>query len=59
VIAHAVWSALDSTLGRSLGSQVASVGLALVAGTVVYLAACWLLRVKEMRPLLSLLGRLT
>jgi putative peptidoglycan lipid II flippase len=58
VIAHAVWSALDSALGRSLASQVASVSLALLAGSLVYLVACWLLRIGEMRPLLSLLGRL-
>jgi putative peptidoglycan lipid II flippase len=58
VIAHGVWDGLDSELGRSVGAQIVSVGLGLAAGLAAYLLACWLMRVGEMRPLLSLLGRL-
>ncbi len=56
--AYLVWDGLDALLGRTLAAQVVSVGLALVAGLVAYLAAARLLGVREMQALLSLRGRL-
>jgi putative peptidoglycan lipid II flippase len=57
-VAFAVWKPLDSALGRSFGAQVVSLGAALIASAVVYLAVCGVLRVPEMQALLSLRGRL-
>jgi putative peptidoglycan lipid II flippase len=57
-VAFAVWKPLDSALGRSFGAQVVSLGAALTAASVVYLAVCGVLRVPEMQALLSLRGRL-
>ncbi len=54
---YGVWVGLDHALGRSLGGQLASVGLALAAGAVAYLAACRALRVGELQALLSLRRR--
>jgi putative peptidoglycan lipid II flippase len=58
VIAHAVWHRLDGTLGDSFAAQLAAVTIALLAGSAAYLTLCWLMRVAELRPLLSLAGRL-
>ncbi|MGB2874026.1 MAG: murein biosynthesis integral membrane protein MurJ [Gaiellaceae bacterium] len=52
--AYGTWRLLDGELGRSLGAQIGSVGTALVVGTAVYLAACRVLRVRELQALLSL-----
>ena len=52
-----VWAALDDALGRSLGAQLASVGLGLGAATAVYLLLARLLRVRELTALLSLRRR--
>jgi putative peptidoglycan lipid II flippase len=46
-VSWAVWYGLDSLLGRSLAAQVASVGLAAVAGTFVYIRAVFAMRVPE------------
>ena len=54
---YAVWRGLDEALGRSFLAQLVSLGLALVVGGAVYLAACRLLRVRELATLLSLRGR--
>jgi peptidoglycan biosynthesis protein MviN/MurJ (putative lipid II flippase) len=53
----AVWYPLDRILGRSLGAQIVSLGLALAAGLGVYLGTCRALRVRELRALLPLLRR--
>ncbi|HEV8603191.1 MAG TPA: lipid II flippase MurJ, partial [Gaiellaceae bacterium] len=55
--AFVVWWALDAALGRSLGAQVVSVGLALAASVGVYLLAARVLRVRELETLLGLLRR--
>jgi len=58
-VSFGVWYALDRALGRSLGGQVVSVGLALTLGTVVYVYACRALRVRELGALLALRSRFT
>ena len=57
VTSYAVWRGLDEALGRSFLAQLISLGTALVAGGAVYLAACRVLRVRELATLLSLRGR--
>jgi putative peptidoglycan lipid II flippase len=52
--AFGIWYGLDETLGRSLGAQVVSVGVAILAATSVYLASAALFRVRELQTLLSL-----
>ena len=56
-MSYIVWRGLDELLGRSFLAQLTSLGLALVAGGAVYLAACRVLRVRELATLLSLRGR--
>ena len=56
-VAYGVWRPLDSALGRSLGGQAVSLGLALLASCAVYLGACRLLGVRELQALLSLRRR--
>jgi hypothetical protein len=51
--AYALWYGLDQVLGRSLGAQIASLGVALAVGTAVYLVACRALRVRELSALRS------
>jgi putative peptidoglycan lipid II flippase len=53
-VAYGVWRGLDEQLGRSLAAQIASVGTALVAGTLAYGFSCRLLGVRELRALLWL-----
>jgi len=48
------WRALDGALGRSLGAQVVSLGVALAAAMAVYLVACRATGVRELDTLLSL-----
>jgi putative peptidoglycan lipid II flippase len=55
--AYPVWDALDSAWGRSLGGQIGSVGLALVAGACVYLLLLRMLRVPELDQILRLVRR--
>ena len=55
--AYAVWEPLDAALGESFAAQLASLAPALVVSVVAYLAACRVLRVREMQALLSLRGR--
>lgn len=52
-----VWLGLDDALGRSLGAQIVSVGLALALGAATFLALARLLGVRELEVLLSLLRR--
>jgi len=56
-VSFAVWKPLDNALGRSFAAQAVSLGAALAAATIVYLAVCGALRVPEMQALLSLRGR--
>ena len=49
--AFAVWYVLDRALGRSTAAQIVSLGRALVLGSIVYLGACRLLRVRELAAL--------
>ena len=53
-VSYGVWWLLDDALGDEFFAQLVAVTLALVAGGVAYLGACWLLRVRELRPLLAL-----
>jgi len=57
LVSFAAWWALDDALGRSFPAQLASLGTALVLGSIAYLAACRALRVRELAALLSLRGR--
>ncbi len=58
-VAFGIWYGLDRVAGRSFSGQVASVGGALVVGTVVYLVSCRALRVRELDALLALRSRFT
>jgi putative peptidoglycan lipid II flippase len=52
-----VWDVLDEMLGRGLGGQVVSLGVALAAGLAVYLSIAKLLRVAELEQMSRLLLR--
>jgi putative peptidoglycan lipid II flippase len=56
-VAAAVWYGLDQLLGRSLLAQILTVGSGLAAAVVVYLVFARLLRIPELRLLLSLRPR--
>jgi putative peptidoglycan lipid II flippase len=56
-VAFAVRLGLDAAAGRSLGGQLVSVGLGIVAGTATYLVSARLLGIRELGALLSLVGR--
>jgi putative peptidoglycan lipid II flippase len=56
-VAYGAWALLDDALGTALGAQIASVGLALLAGGAVYAAALFALRVPEANQLRRLLPR--
>ncbi len=56
-VAGPLWDALDAALGRSVGAQFVSLGVALAAGSVAYLLACRALRVHELEALLALRTR--
>jgi putative peptidoglycan lipid II flippase len=56
-VSYGVWRGLDAGVGRSLGGQVFSLGLALVGGIAAYVAACRALDVRELQALLSLRRR--
>jgi putative peptidoglycan lipid II flippase len=57
VVAYASWRGLDEELGRSLGAQIASLGVALAASALAYVLACRMLGVRELQALLSLRRR--
>jgi putative peptidoglycan lipid II flippase len=50
-IAWPIWDELDSALGRSTGAQLVSLGTALLAGSVAYLASCRVLGARELDSL--------
>jgi putative peptidoglycan lipid II flippase len=56
-VSFLVWDALDGALGRNLGGQIASLGVALGLGGLAYLAAARLLRVEELDQVLRLVRR--
>ena len=56
-IAFGIWAGIDSAVGRSLGGQIVSVGVALGAGALSYLVLARLLGIREREALLSLLRR--
>ncbi len=56
-VAFGVWVAIDSALGRTIGPQIVSVGVALAAAALVYLVFARLLGIREREALLSLLRR--
>jgi putative peptidoglycan lipid II flippase len=57
LVAWPVWRGLDAALGRGVGGQVVSLGVALTAGGLVYLLACRALEVRELDALLALRAR--
>ncbi len=61
VVSWAVWRGLDDALGTSLGAQLVSVGVAGLAGVLVYMRAVLAMRVPEahqvMRLVRAQLGR--
>ena len=56
-VAFGVWYGLDNALGRSLGAQVASVGLAVASAAGAFVIAARILRVRELDVLFSLVRR--
>jgi hypothetical protein len=54
---YGVWDALDSVLGRGLGGQIISLGIALAVGAAVYWLGVTLLRIPEAQQIRSLLRR--
>ena len=54
---YGIWTLLDDALGRGLGGQIVSLGLALTAGAVVYGAAITLLRIPEAAQIRRLFRR--
>jgi putative peptidoglycan lipid II flippase len=55
--AFGTWYGLDDAIGRALGAQVVSVGLAVLASGGIFLVAARILRVRELDALLSLIRR--
>jgi putative peptidoglycan lipid II flippase len=56
-VAYGVWRGLDEPFGRSLGAQIASVGLGCIGGGAAYLVSARLLGIRELSALLSLVSR--
>ena len=56
-MAFGIWYGLDELFGRSLGAQILSVGIGVVAGAAAYLGLAALIRVRELQTLLSLRRR--
>lgn len=56
-VSFLVWDVLDAELGRGLGAQIASLGVALAAGAAAYAAAILALRVPEGEQILRLVRR--
>ena len=53
---YGVWYALDDALGRSLTTQVVSLGAGILAGIAVYTAAVLALKVEEAQQIRRLIG---
>jgi putative peptidoglycan lipid II flippase len=56
-VAYGVWYGLDAVLGRGLWAQIVSVGLAYLAGGVVYCLAAWAMRMPELRDVVNVVRR--
>ncbi len=56
-VSYLVWLGLDDALGRTVLAQIASLGVALLAGAVAYLAAVVAMRVPEASQVLRLARR--
>jgi putative peptidoglycan lipid II flippase len=56
-VSFGIWSVLDDALGRGLGGQTVSMGVALGAGGLVYLGIARLLRIPELEQITRLLRR--
>ena len=56
-VAFGLWYALDRALGRSVGAQIVSLGVALAVGGAVYLGSCRVLRVRELDVLRETVSR--
>ncbi len=56
-VAYEVWERVDGLVGRSLGGQVLSVGLAVAGACLVYLVIARMLAIRELNALLSLIRR--
>jgi putative peptidoglycan lipid II flippase len=56
-VSFVVWDVLDVALGRGVGAQIVSLGVALAAGALAYLAAVVALRVPEAAQALRLVRR--
>jgi putative peptidoglycan lipid II flippase len=56
-VSFGVWDVLDHALGRGIGGQIASLGVGLLAGALVYAAAITLLRIPEAQQIWSLARR--
>jgi putative peptidoglycan lipid II flippase len=57
IVAWPVWRGLDEALGRSTPAQIASLGIALVAGGIAYVLSCKALKIRELEALLALRAR--
>ena len=57
VVAYAVWWALDSALGQSVWAQIVAVGLAYLAGGLVYCLAAWAMRMTELKDIIAVIRR--
>jgi putative peptidoglycan lipid II flippase len=58
-VSWVVWDVLDHALGRGLLDQIVSLGAALGAGGLAYVAAARFLRIAELEQIMRLLGPLT
>jgi putative peptidoglycan lipid II flippase len=56
-VSFGVWDLLDSALGRGLGGQIVSLGIALALGGLVYVGAAKLLRIAELEQITRLVRR--
>jgi putative peptidoglycan lipid II flippase len=59
LVAYVLWEPLDSALGRSFPAQLVSLGIALAGSIGVYIAACKLLKVRELDAVVSMLRHRT
>jgi putative peptidoglycan lipid II flippase len=56
-VSFGIWDVLDNALGRDLPAQIASLGVALGAGGLVYVGAAKLLRIAELEQIMRLVRR--
>ena len=55
-VLYGVWWTVDQALGRALWAQIVSLGVAIVAGALVYAGAVWVMRVPEARQIAGIFG---